>query len=75
MEGAVDWFDLVLLILHVHLVKHVSSVKIIVTRCLPQIQIGNVWRVDNIITTLLVRVLPEVFNKLANLGTLGMPED
>jgi hypothetical protein len=75
VEGTVHWFDLVLLILHVHLVEHIRSVEIIMTRCLPQIQVRDVWCVDNIVPTLLVSILPEVFNELANLGTLGMPKD
>mmetsp|Transcript_11062 Transcript_11062/g.32042 ORF Transcript_11062/g.32042 Transcript_11062/m.32042 type:complete len:219 (+) Transcript_11062:809-1465(+) len=75
MEGAVHRFDLVHFIFDIHLIKHIRAVEIKMARRFPQVQVGNVWGVNDIISILLVGGLPEIFDDLANLGSLRMPED
>mmetsp|Transcript_13418 Transcript_13418/g.29139 ORF Transcript_13418/g.29139 Transcript_13418/m.29139 type:complete len:376 (-) Transcript_13418:296-1423(-) len=74
VEGAVHGFDLIFLILHLHLLKHAIAVKVVVARGFPQIQIGNVGRVNNVVIVVNVFRLPKFFNVPAYDRPFGMPK-
>mmetsp|Transcript_106664 Transcript_106664/g.308618 ORF Transcript_106664/g.308618 Transcript_106664/m.308618 type:complete len:362 (+) Transcript_106664:328-1413(+) len=74
VERAVHRLDLIGFVFNIHLIKHIRSVEIKVTRCLPQVQIGNVRGVYNVVSAIFMSILPKVFDHLSDFGTLWMPE-
>mmetsp|Transcript_14379 Transcript_14379/g.38822 ORF Transcript_14379/g.38822 Transcript_14379/m.38822 type:complete len:426 (+) Transcript_14379:336-1613(+) len=75
VERAVHGLDLVLLLLHVHLIEHAVLVEVKVARCLPQVHVGHVGRVEELVARLHMLVLPEVLNEAPHARALGVPED
>jgi hypothetical protein len=45
VKGAIHGLDLVGFILNLHLVEHVSSIKVKMPRRFPEVKVGNVWGV------------------------------
>jgi hypothetical protein len=75
VKGAIHGLDLIFFILHFHRFKHALPVKVEMPRGLPQIQVGNMRRVNNVIAIVLVSFLPEILNLAANSRSLWMPKD
>mmetsp|Transcript_39955 Transcript_39955/g.118960 ORF Transcript_39955/g.118960 Transcript_39955/m.118960 type:complete len:337 (-) Transcript_39955:288-1298(-) len=74
MERAVHGLELVGLVLHLHLVVHVLPIEVVVPARLPQVQLGDVRRVHEVVAALQVQVLPKRFNLVAHERALGVPE-
>mmetsp|Transcript_6181 Transcript_6181/g.12764 ORF Transcript_6181/g.12764 Transcript_6181/m.12764 type:complete len:327 (-) Transcript_6181:406-1386(-) len=75
MEWTIHWFDLVLFIFNFHLIEHIRLVKVKVPRGFPQVQVGDMRCVNDVVSILFVGLLPEVFDDCANLRSLWMPKD
>lgn len=75
MKWTIHGLDLVLLVFHIHLIKHVGSVELEMARSLPQINIRDVGSVNDIVSVFFVRIFPEIFDDTADLGSLGMPKN
>mmetsp|Transcript_22390 Transcript_22390/g.50453 ORF Transcript_22390/g.50453 Transcript_22390/m.50453 type:complete len:493 (-) Transcript_22390:197-1675(-) len=74
MEGAVHGLDLVDLLLNVHLVEHALRVELEVSRLLPQIHVGDVGAVHQLVSAPHVQVLPEGLDDIPHPSSLGVPE-
>ena len=75
MEGTIHGFDLIDLVLDIHLIEHPLAVKVVMAGGLPQVEIGNVRGVDNVVGLFEMLFLPEIFNLATDGRALGMPED
>mmetsp|Transcript_30352 Transcript_30352/g.51992 ORF Transcript_30352/g.51992 Transcript_30352/m.51992 type:complete len:288 (-) Transcript_30352:750-1613(-) len=75
VEGTVHRLQLVLLLLHLHRLEHIVPVKIKVAGGFPQIQIGDVWRVQNVVPVLDMLFFPIGFDQVAHDRPLGVPKD
>jgi hypothetical protein len=75
VKGTIHGLDLIFLIFHFHGFKHALLVKVKMPRSLPQIQVGNMRCVDNVIAIILMSLLPEILNLTTNGGSLWMPKD
>ena len=75
MERTVHRFDLVLFIFHIHLIEHILSIKVKMTRRLPQFNVSNMWGIHDIITVGNVSILPKVLDDASDFGTFGVPKD
>mmetsp|Transcript_3948 Transcript_3948/g.8716 ORF Transcript_3948/g.8716 Transcript_3948/m.8716 type:complete len:383 (-) Transcript_3948:290-1438(-) len=75
VKGTVHGFNLIHFIFDIHLIEHSLRVEVKVTRGFPQVEVGNVGGVHNIVVLLEVLFLPEVLDFAAHGGPLGMPED
>mmetsp|Transcript_4626 Transcript_4626/g.13148 ORF Transcript_4626/g.13148 Transcript_4626/m.13148 type:complete len:305 (-) Transcript_4626:287-1201(-) len=75
MERTVHRLELILFVLHVHLVEHRLPVEVKVARRLPQVHLGDVRCVQQLISLLEMNLLPEVLERVPDHGALWMPED
>ena len=74
VEWAVHGLDLIFLILDLHLLEHPISVEIVMAGRFPQVQIGDMGRVNDVITIVDVLRLPKILNVAADDRPLGMPK-
>ena len=74
IEGAVHRPELVLLRFNRHRVKHVVSIEIKVARGLPQVEVGNMGRVEQVITRPQMGVAPVVLKQQPHSRPLWVPE-
>mmetsp|Transcript_16800 Transcript_16800/g.56766 ORF Transcript_16800/g.56766 Transcript_16800/m.56766 type:complete len:215 (+) Transcript_16800:1027-1671(+) len=75
MEGAVHRLELILVLLHLHLVEHRLCVKVVMAARLPEVDVGNVRRVQQLVAVGGVLLLPRVLDEAADARALGVPED
>ena len=75
VERAVHWLQVVFLLVHLHRRKHTLAVEIQVTAGLPQGGEADVGRVDHVVTTAIMDVLPVVLDEGAHPAALGVPYD
>mmetsp|Transcript_10564 Transcript_10564/g.22520 ORF Transcript_10564/g.22520 Transcript_10564/m.22520 type:complete len:412 (+) Transcript_10564:1084-2319(+) len=75
MEGAVHGFDLILFVLDLHLIEHSLFVEVEVSGSFPQVEIGDVRCVDDVVILVNVLLLPKVFDFTSDGGAFGVPED
>jgi len=59
---------------HLHLVKHALLVEVKVAARLPQVDLGHVWGVHELVALLHVQVLPEGFNLVADHRSVPVPK-
>mmetsp|Transcript_111249 Transcript_111249/g.319660 ORF Transcript_111249/g.319660 Transcript_111249/m.319660 type:complete len:250 (-) Transcript_111249:970-1719(-) len=74
MERTVHGFDLILFVFDIHLIKHIRAIEIKMSGSFPQVQVRNMGSVDDVITTILMGILPEILNQLSYFGSLGVPK-
>jgi hypothetical protein len=74
VEGAVHGLELVLLLLDLHLVVHVFTVKVKVPARLPQVDLGDVRRVHELVAACQVDVLPVGLDHVAHDRAVGVPK-
>mmetsp|Transcript_16138 Transcript_16138/g.20092 ORF Transcript_16138/g.20092 Transcript_16138/m.20092 type:complete len:224 (+) Transcript_16138:1056-1727(+) len=74
MKRTIHGLNLVLLVLHIHLIKHPLLIKIKMTTSLPQFNIRNMRRINNIVPIIHMRLPPKILNLRPHSTPLRMPK-
>jgi hypothetical protein len=75
VERAIHRLQLILLVFHVNLVEEAIRVKVIMATCFPQVEVGDVRAIDELIARAQMHIFPEVLDAVANRGSTGMPQN
>src|SRR5574341_1571322 len=75
MEGAIHRFKIILLTIDLKRSVHVFLIPTQVATRLPQVRSANVWRIDKLVSALLMLETAIIFSQLTRHAPFGVPKD